>query len=163
MVKIHRGDFVIIQFGHNDGSIQKTERYCTPVEYRYNISKFIKETRNKGASPVLCTSVQRRKFDEKGVLQDTHGEYPGIIRELAATYNVPLVDMQIKSEKIITNAGVEGSKTIFLHIPPGVYNSVPGGKEDNTHFSEYGARLMAESFIEGLRELNHELVTYLKN
>lgn len=157
--KLKKGDFVVIQFGHNDGSIHKTDRYCSPVEYKYNLTRFIKDVRNKGANPILCTSIQRRKF-ENGVFQDTHGDYPGYVRELAVQLNVPLVDMQKKSEKVIMQYGEEGSKKIFLHIEPGVYKSLPEGKSDNTHFSEYGARLMSGLFCEGIKEMNHELVKY---
>lgn len=160
MNKLKKGDSVVIQFGHNDESIQKTERYCTPKEYQYNLTRFIKDVRNKGANPILCTSVQRRKFDENGKFQDTHGDYPGYVRELAVQLNVPLVDMQKKSEKVIVEHGEEGSKKIFLHIEPGVYKSLPDGKVDNTHFSEYGARLMASLFCEGLKEMNNDLVKY---
>jgi DNA sulfur modification protein DndE len=162
MYRLKKGDFIIIQFGHNDESVLKTDRYCTPVEYRYNLSRFIIDSRRKGATPVLCTSVQRRKFDENGVFQDSHGEYPGIVRELAEQLKVPLVDMQKKSEKVIIEHGVEGSKKIFLHFKPGEYASLPEGKEDNTHFSEYGARIMAGLFCEGLKEIDQELALYLK-
>jgi len=160
MGKLKKGDYVVIQFGHNDKSIQKTERYCTPVEYRYNLTRFIKDVMSKGAHPILCTSIQRRKFDENGKFQDTHGDYPGYVRELAVKFNVTLVDMQKKSEKVIVEHGEEGSKKIFLHIEPGVYKSLPEGKTDNTHFSEYGARLMAGLFCEGLKEINSDLVKY---
>jgi len=162
MTKLKKGDFVVIQFGHNDESPQKTERYCTPAEYRYNLTKFVNDVRSKGGKPILCTSVQRRKFDENGVFQDTHGDYPGYVRELASKMNFSLIDMQKKSEKVIVEAGVEGSKVIFLFIKPGEYASLPNGREDNTHFSEYGARLMAQLFCEGLVEGNNELVKYLK-
>lgn len=162
MNKLKKGDFVVIQFGHNDGSIQKTERYCTPVEYRYNLTRFINDVRSKHANPILCTSIQRRKFDENGMFQDTHGDYPGYVRDLAEKFEVPLVDMQKKSEKIILEHGVEESKKLFLHLKPGMYKSFPESKEDNTHFSEYGAQLMAGLFCEGLREINHELMNFLK-
>lgn len=161
MDKVKEGDYVIIQFGHNDESPKKTDRYCTPLEYKYNLTRFIKDVRSKGASPILCTSIERRKFDENGVFQNTHGDYPGYVRELAVQLNVPLVDMQKKSEKVIREHGMEGSKKIFLHIRPGEYKSLPEGKEDNTHFSENGARLMAGLFCEGLNEINHDLVKYL--
>ena len=108
----------------------------------------------------MCTSIQRRKYDENGKFQDTHGDYPRYVRELAVQLNVPLVDMQKKSEEVILEQGMEGSKKIFLHIEPGAFKSLPEGKSDNTHFSEYGARLMADLFCEGLKEINHELVKY---
>jgi DNA sulfur modification protein DndE len=162
MTKLRKGDYVVIQFGHNDEVPTKTERYCTPVEYKYNLTRFVKDVRSKGANPILCTAVQRRKFDENGVFQDTHGDYPGYVRDLAVRLNVPLIDMQKKSEKVIVEKGVEGSKEIFLFIKPGEYKSLPDGREDNTHFSEYGARIMAGLFCEGLVEINHDLVKYLK-
>lgn len=154
-------DYIIIQFGHNDGSRHKTERYSTPVEYRYNLTKMIRESRWRGAKPILCTSIQRRKFDSSGVLVDTHGEYPNITRELAEQYNVPLIDLQVRSNELIMNYGVEKSKSIFLHMQPGVYERFPDGKEDNTHFSEMGARFMAGLFVEGLRDMNYELIKQL--
>lgn len=162
MTKLRKGDYVVIQFGHNDESPQKTDRYSTPAEYRYNLTRFVNDVRMKGANPILCTSVQRRKFDDNGVFQDTHGDYPGYVRDIASKLNVPLIDMQKKSEKVIVAAGVEGSKAIFLFIKPGEYVSLPNGREDNTHFSEYGARLMASLFCEGLAEMNHDLTKYLK-
>lgn len=161
MKKLNKGDYVVIQFGHNDGVITKTDRYCSPVEYRYNLTRFVNDVRSKGANPILCTSIQRRKFDENGKSQDTHGEYPGYVRSIATQLSVPLVDMQKKSEEVIVEHGMEGSKKIFLHISPGEYKSLPEGKEDNTHFSEYGARLMARLFCDGLKEINHDLVKYL--
>jgi DNA sulfur modification protein DndE len=142
MGKLRKGDYVVIQFGHNDEGIQKYDRYCTPVEYRYNLTRLIKDVRSKGAKPILCTSIQRRKFDDNGVFHDTHGDYPKYVRELAAQLSVPLIDMQKKSEKAIMEHGVEDSKKIFLHINPGQYKSIPEGKADNTHFSEYGAHLI---------------------
>lgn len=159
---VRKGDYVVVQFGHNDGSVEKVARYATPEEYRYNLNKFVREIREKGANPIICTPVQRRKFDSLGVFVDTHGEYPSIARQLAQMLDVPLIDMQQKSQELIVNAGVEGSKELFLHCKPGEYTRFPEGKEDNTHFSEYGARLMAGLFVEGLKEINSPLVQYLK-
>jgi len=159
---LKKGDYIVIQFGHNDGSEYKTERYCTPVEYRYNMTKMIRESRWRGANPILCTSIQRRKFDSTGNLVDTHGVYPIITRELAEQYNVPLIDMQKRSNDLIMSYGVEDSKSLFLHIKAGEYERFPEGKVDNTHFSETGARLMASLFVDGIMEMNHELKNYLK-
>jgi DNA sulfur modification protein DndE len=159
--KLKPGDFIVIQFGHNDGSIQKTERYTTPVEYRYNLKKFVKEAQKKGANPILCTPVVRRNFEE-GKLVDTHGEYPGIVSNLVAELNVPLIDMHQKSQKLVAELGEKGSLTLFLQIPAGVYEKVPEGKIDNTHFSEKGAIAIASLFVEGVKEQNLELEKFLK-
>ncbi len=159
--KLKKGDYVIIQFGHNDESREKKERYTTPEEYRTNLVRFVNETRAARAFPVLCTPIMRRRFDENGQFYDTHGVYPDIVRKVADSLKVPLVDMHRKSEQLIRSLGAEDSKKVFLFIKPGEYASLPEGKEDNTHFSEYGARMMATLFIEGIRELKLPLAKRL--
>jgi lysophospholipase L1-like esterase len=148
---LKKGDYVIIQFGHNDESKEKKERYTTPEEYRANLVRYVNETLAHKANPILCTPVMRRRFDESGSFYDTHGIYPDIVRKVADSLKVPLVDMHRKSEKEIRELGPEGSKKMFLFIEPGEYASLPDGKEDNTHFSEWGAREMARLFVEGIR------------
>lgn len=161
--KLKPGDYVFIQFGHNDEKKEKVDRYTPPEDYRKNLIKFVTETLEKKAQPVLCTPIVRRRFDKDGKFYDEHGVYPKIVREVAAEYNVPLIDMHKKSEQLVTKLGVENSKEIFLWIKPGVYKSLPDGKEDNTHFSEYGAMKMAELAVEGLIELKSDLIKHLKN
>jgi len=158
--KLKPGDYLVIQFGHNDGGIQKTDRYATPAEYHYNLKKFVTEARNKGVNPILCTPIVRRNF-ENGKLIDTHGEYPDIVRNLSSELKVPLIDMQKKSQKLVSELGEEGSLPLFLQIPAGVYKKVPEGKIDNTHFSEKGATTMAQLFVEGVKEQHLELEKYL--
>ncbi len=160
--KLKPNDYVIIQFGHNDGSIEKKDRYTSPVDFKKNLIKFINETQAKGANPILCTPIMRRRFNESGKFYDTHGIYPDIVRLLADSLKVPLLDMHRKSEKLIIEAGVEGSKKLFLFIDSTTYKSLPHGRQDNTHFSEYGATEMAKLAIESLSELNIELKYRIK-
>ena len=80
---LKKGDYVFIQFGHNDRSKEKGERYTPPEDYRKNLIKFIGEVRAKKANPVLLTPVMRRRFDKDGKFYDTHGEYPDIVRAVA--------------------------------------------------------------------------------
>lgn len=159
--KLKPGDFLVIQFGHNDGVETKTGRYATPEEYRYNLKKFVRESMVKGAKPILCTSVARRNFIDS-VQTDTHGEYPGIMIEVAKEMKIPCIDMNDKSTKFIIELGEKDSETLFLHFPPGTYPQSPDGKKDNTHFSEKGATAMAMLFIEGLKEQHLELEKYLR-
>lgn len=159
---LKKGDYIVYQFGHNDKKTKSPERYCAPEEYRYYMSKFVRDTREKGANPILCTSIERRKFDSLGQLINTHEVYPEITREVARELNVPLVDMQKMSHELIMNYGVEESKILFLHFPPGEISAWPDGRADNTHFSELGARKMAGLFVKGLKDMNHELTKYLK-
>jgi lysophospholipase L1-like esterase len=160
--RLKPGDYVFIQFGHNDGSLEKKDRYTPPDDYKKNLVLFVTESRSKGAIPILCTPVVRRRFDKQGKFYDTHGVYPDIVRKLADSLKVPLIDMHHKSEKLITEAGEEGSKKIFLFIDSLTYKSLPHGKQDNTHFSEYGATKIAELAVEGIQELNIDLKSRLR-
>jgi DNA sulfur modification protein DndE len=160
--KLKPGDYVFIQFGHNDEKPEKVDRYTPPEEYRKNLVKFVTETLAKEARPILCTPIMRRRFDNDGKFYDEHGAYPDIVREVAAKYCVPLIDMHRKSEKLIVQLGEEGSKRIFLWIAPGEYKSLPDGRRDDTHFSDYGATRMAELAVEGIEELDLELAHHLK-
>jgi DNA sulfur modification protein DndE len=161
--KLKPGDYVIIQFGHNDQSKEKGDRYTSPENYKKNLVKFVTETLEKQAQPILCTPIMRRRFDDSGKFYDTHGVYPDLVREVAAEYKVPLLDMHRKSEKLITEFGPDSSKQIFLWVEPGKYKSLPEGKQDNTHFSEFGATKMAELAVEGLQELKLDLIKHLKS
>ncbi|MEZ5044807.1 MAG: rhamnogalacturonan acetylesterase [Saprospiraceae bacterium] len=160
---IQAGDYVIIQFGHNDSSPEKVGRYTTPDEYKANLIRFVKESSAKKAKPILCTPIMRRRFDEEGKFYDTHGIYPDLVREVAKNMKIPLVDMHRKSEQLLIAYQEEGSKKLFLHINPGEYVSLPDGLEDNTHFSAFGAQQMAGLFVEGITELKLKLRRYFKN
>ncbi|HKB45517.1 MAG TPA: rhamnogalacturonan acetylesterase, partial [Chitinophagaceae bacterium] len=83
---VHEDDYVFIQFGHNDEVKEKTDRYTPPEDYKTNLAKFITETRNKKANPVLLTPVTRRQFDSTGHIKETHQIYSGLVREIAKQY-----------------------------------------------------------------------------
>lgn len=160
--RLKKGDFVFVQFGHNDESKDKGERYTPPDDYRANLIRFIADVRAKNANIVLLTPVMRRKFDKDGNFVDTHGEYPDIVRTVALDKKVPLIDMHRKSEAVIRKYGVEGSRTLFLQLKPGENPNYPNGIEDNTHFRPAGAEEMAKLVVEGIRENKLKLRKYLK-
>ena len=149
---LREGDYVFIQFGHNDESKAKVDRYTTPADFRNNLIKFVAETRAKKAIPVLFTPVMRRKFDSAGTLQDTHGEYPDIVRTVASQNKVALIDMHRASAKVLAQYGAEGSRKLFLQLKPEENPNYPKGIEDNTHFNPFGAEVMAELAASGIRE-----------
>ncbi|MEP6703171.1 MAG: rhamnogalacturonan acetylesterase [Acidobacteriota bacterium] len=157
-----KGDYVFIQFGHNDESKEKWERYTPPEDYRKNLIRFIADVRAKDAFPVLLTPVMRRRFDKDGKFQDTHGEYPDIVRAVAKENKVPLIDMHRASEKVIVRHGVDDSRELFLQLKPGENPNYPKGIEDNTHFSPLGADVMSKLVVEGIREQKIGLKKYLK-
>ena len=161
--QIKPGDYVFIQFGHNDQKDKDPKRYTNPwTGYRLHLIRYIEETRAHGGVPILLSSIVRRKFNEYGTLEDTHGLYPFVVRDVAREYGVPFIDMQLKSEKLVQSMGPEDSKSLYLWVEPGIYERFPEGKEDNTHFNEAGATAMAQLAVDGLVELNMPVVKYLK-
>ncbi|WP_146909740.1 rhamnogalacturonan acetylesterase [Arenimonas daejeonensis] len=145
------GDVVLIQFAHNDQSENKPDRYTPLPDYVANLERFLREVRAREATPMLLTPVARRNFDATGRLVPSHGGYPQRVRELAAREQVALVDMERLSSDVVTAAGVEGSKALFLWQAPGQHPNYPQGIEDDTHFSPEGARRMAAAFADELR------------
>lgn len=157
------GDYVFIQFGHNDQKVKAPTRFTNPFTgYRYNLERFVKETREKGAKPVLFSSIVRRNFNVEGVLVDTHGEYPLVVRMVAKDMDVPFVDLQWLTEQLETTYGSEKSKELHLHFEPGENKYFSEGKADDTHLSEEGAILVASLALQELSEKLPEFKRFTK-
>ena len=133
-----------------------------PADYRDNLVRFVTEVRDKKAFPVLLTPVMRRRFDKSGLLHDTHGEYPDIVRGVARDNRVPLIDMHQSSARILGEYGPEESRKLFLQLPANENPNYPKGIEDNTHFNPLGARVMASLAVDGIKEQKLGLAKYLK-
>lgn len=162
VTKLKEGDYVFIQFGHNDSSPEKVDRYTPPQDYRANLLRFVADVRAKKAIPVLLTPVMRRRFDSAGQFYDTHGVYPDIVRAVAAELKVVLIDMHRESEQVLKQYGPEGSKKLFLQLKAGENANYPNGIEDNTHFSPLGAETMAGLAVKEIREQHLPLAGFLK-
>ena len=155
------GDYVLIQFGHNDESKEKTDRYTSPDQYKENLTKFVNEARAKQATPILITPVSRRKFDKDGNALETHKEYTPLVKEIAAKLNVPLIDLDEKSQKLYQQFGEENSKLLFLQLQANEHPNYPEGKIDNTHFNELGARKIAQIVLQEIKSLNLPLAQHI--
>lgn len=161
--QLKKGDYVIIEFGHNDQKSEDPKRFTNPTtQYRANLERYVKETREKGATPILMTSIVRRNFNENGVLIDTHNLYPIIVRMVAKDLDVPFVDMQQETEEIVLSYGPEKSKELYLHLPPNEKSYYPKGRNDDTHLSKLGATLTAEKATKQLSKLNIGLEKFIK-
>ncbi len=157
------GDFVLIQFGHNDAKETDPERYTNPqTEYRYNLMRYIEEVKSKGAHPIILSSIARRKFNKEGVLLDAHGNYTLIARLVADEMKVPFIDMQYLTENLEKSYGVENSKKLHLHFQKGENAYFPDGKIDDTHLSELGANEVAKLFVAELKRKKLALAKYVK-
>lgn len=144
------GDYVLIEFGHNDEKIDKPNVGVSLADFKINLVNYVNETRSKKAIPVLLTPISRRSF-KNGILTDTHGGYPGVTRQVADSLKVPLIDMLAKTEKLLTDLGDEGSVKLFLHVDSGHVN-YPKGKKDDTHLSPFGAKEIAGLVAKGIQE-----------
>lgn len=141
--QLKAGDYVFIQFGHNDESPAKSS-YTPEADYKNNLRLFIKETKAKNAIPILITPVSRRKFNTAGQIEETHQIYSGLVHEVAQEQQVQLIDLDKESRALYQELGPEISKMLFLQLKPGENPNYPEGKTDNTHFNEMGARKIAE-------------------
>lgn len=149
MAEVRKGDWVIIQFGHNDTS-SKPERYSSPEDFRNNIIRFITETRGKDANPLLLTSLVMRTFEDGALIDNRLKVYPGIMRRVAKEYNVPMIDINLKTRDLILVLGEERAKE--LYVP-----------DDDTHTNEAGAREVARMIVEGIKELKLDPISdYVK-
>lgn len=161
--QLKAGDFLLIQFGHNDEKndpARGTEPFTTYKDY---LLQYIEVARTKGANPILITPVSRRYFDANGFLMDTHGDYIVAVKELATEQQVPLIDLAEQTKMLLESLGEEQSKSLFVWLYPGEYIHFPDGMEDNTHFQEQGAFQVAQLVAERIRELAIQpLLMYLR-
>lgn len=160
LAQLNPGDYVFIEFGHNDEKIDKPTVGVSLADFKTNLVNYVKETRSKKAFPVLLTPVSRRSF-KNGVLIDSHGDYPRITRQVADSLSVPLIDMLVKTESLLTRLGEEPSIKLFNYVDSGNVN-YPNGKQDNTHLSPEGAKQVAGLVVKGIKELKLDLAKKLK-
>jgi lysophospholipase L1-like esterase len=161
MSEVQPGDYVFIQFGHNDEVKEKVGSYTTPEEFTSNLKLYIAETRQKEAKPVLLTPVARRKFDAAGKPVETHQAYAALVRKVAEDEQVTLIDHDRLSMVLYGKMGEENSRLLFLQLKPDEHPNYPAGKEDNTHFNELGARLMAQLVLQEIKLKIPELMQYV--
>jgi lysophospholipase L1-like esterase len=153
------GDYIFIQFGHND-EVPTKKTYTTEVEFKNNLEQYVAEARSKKAIPILLTPMARRSFDSaSGKVRGTHDVYAQIIRNVAKEGSVVLFDMDRKTQALYQQMGVESSKLLFNHLKQGEHPNYPEGKEDNTHFSELGARLAAQLVLDEIKKQVPELAS----
>ncbi len=156
--EITEGDFLFIQFGHNDEKEQDPSRYTDPHgEFIVNLGKFVNVARNKKAYPVFITSVERRLFGEDGcLLPSAHTEYVLGMKEAGEKFNVPVVDLFSMSREFLEKVGDEGSRKYYMNLEPGEAEWAPEGKIDNSHLKYEGALLYSGMIAKGLREIGGE-------
>ena len=140
------GDRLIISFSHNDEKAdpeRSTDARRTFPEY---LNMYIDAARRQGAEPILATPIARRLFDGEDHPVPTHGDYPDAMHDLAAYRGVRLIDLEKGTMAMLREAGPEGSKAIFCHVPA-AHRNYPEGLADNSHLHERGATRIAQLFL----------------
>jgi lysophospholipase L1-like esterase len=148
------GDLVLIQFGHNDQSKDKVDRY-TPIDgYKQYLRLYVEQVRAKKARPILITSVNRNYPWVDGKLQNSHGDYPEAVKDIAKETKTDVIDLtQLSMDHFTAKGEAYVSDNYFMHLPKGKYSGYPDGLNDNTHFKPEGAEAMAMLVFEALTEL----------
>ena len=160
------GDYLFIQFGHNDSKESDTTRYAAPYgAYQDNIRLFVDHALKVGAKPVLFTPVSRRWFDSEGNLKrECHGDYPDAVKKVAAEYGLPLIDANAITQEWLVSLGDEPSRKYYMWIEKGTNPKHPDGKVDNTHTNVAGARqivnLLLPEIVKVIPELAAHVVDY---
>ena len=149
---LRAGDWVMIQFGHNDQKTQWPQTYAeAATTYRDWLRTYIAEVRRRGATPLLVTSPERRNFDSDGRIRPTLDEYAEAMRAVAREQKVALIDLNLASVRLYEALG------------PGIAPSAfADAGNDKTHHNEYGARQLARCVIEGLRTADLTLTAGLE-
>lgn len=159
---LRAGDYVFIQFGHNDEKVHRETVGSVPELFAENLRRYVRETRERGATPVLLTPIARRHFDEKGELLKTHGEYPDRVREVARTEGVTLLEMEPLTEAWLRELGDEASRAYFMWVAKGTSPRYPDGREDNTHLNVRGAHIVSRMVAREVEKQLPELAAHLR-
>lgn len=183
--QVKKGDYVIIQFGHNDEK-PKADRHTEPgTTFDANLSRFVNETRAKGGIPILCNAIVRRNFvrpldesiskdtrhdagevkqpQEGDTLYDTHGAYIESPRNVAKKLDVAFIDMNKITHDLVQTLGPVESKKLFMWVEPDKVPAFPKGREDNTHLNIYGGRVVAGLAVDAIAREVPELAKYVRH
>ncbi len=160
MSVIKPGDYLFIEFGHNDQK-DKGPDDGAYKSYTERLKFFVSEARKHQAIPVIVTSTSRRSFNTEGKTINTLGDYPDAARKVAKDENVTLIDLNAMTTRFYDALGVEPSKKAFVHYPANTFPGQVKALEDNTHFNPYGAYELAKCIVEGIKASDLSLKKYL--
>lgn len=159
---LKEGDYLFIQFGHNDSKTDDPERSAPAFGlYQENLRVFIDYALSVGARPVLFTPVSRRWFDDGKLQKDCHGDYPEAIRQIASEYGLPLIDANSITQAWLEGIGDEASRPYYMWVEKGVNPRHPDGKTDNTHTNVAGARKLVELLLPEIVKVIPELAAHV--
>ena len=160
--QLKSGDYVIVEFGHND---EKEKKAGDGAWYSYsrNLKIFVDRVREAGGNIIFCTPTARRFFnDDHQTIRNTHGDYPDAMKMVAQREQVPVIDLTQMSTKFYESLGEEGSKKSLVHYPANTFPGQDKPLADNTHFNPFGAWEIAKMVVMGLKQTGCPLTEYLR-
>ena len=171
MATIKPGDFVIIQFGHNDarGSKPGTKAsaghapYATV--YQEYLKKYVAEARAKGAIPVICSQTMLCDFNKntgKPFNREPNCHYVTAAKKAAADANCDFVDLNAYALKHFEKIGKTAAEGLYMYLPKGVYPRYPNGRKDSCHLNAGGADFYAQAFVELAKKQNLAIAKLFK-
>ena len=162
LTQMKKGDYVFVEFGHNDQK-QKGKGKGPWTSFYDSLKEYIVKTREKGATIVFVTPTQRRSFGDDGKIKDTHGEYPAAMRKLAEEEGVPVIELNEMTRTLYETLGVEEPRRAFVQYPANTFPGQTKALEDNTHFNPYGAYQIAKCILQGIKDKKLGLARYIKD
>jgi lysophospholipase L1-like esterase len=162
LTQLKKGDYVIVEFGHND---EKEKKAGDGAWYSYsrNLKIFADRVREAGGEIIFCTPTARRFFnDDHKTIRNTHGDYPEAMKTVARRENIPVIDLTRMSTQFYETLGEEGSKKSLVHYPANTFPGQDKALADNTHFNPFGAWEIAKMIVMGLKQINSPLVDSLQ-
>ena len=163
LTQLKKGDYVIVEFGHNDEK-EKAPGSGAWYNYSQNLKIFVDRVRKAGGIILFCTPTARRAFNpDHKTMRNTHGDYPDAMRAVAKREGVQVIELTPMTTTLYETLGEEGSKRALVHYPAGTFAGQDKPLADNTHFNPFGAWQVAKTVIYGLQQLNSPLVTHLRS
>lgn len=161
---IQPGDYLFVQFGHNDADSSKPERYTSPADFKmYLRDHYMAGATAKGAIPVLLTPVNRLDYNSSGQFNESFATYAAKVRELVSETGVSFIDLGARSRAYLNAITPDRARTqVFMHLAAGAYPAYPDGLADSTHFQEYGANQMARLVSEGAKALSRPIAAHVR-
>jgi beta-galactosidase len=154
--QVKAGDYLFLQFAHNDQKLG-----LDTTAYESTLRSVVADTRRRGAVPVLVTSMQRRRFDSRGLVVNSLEGFPDAMRRVAKQDGVALIDLTAMSQRFYEALGPDGSRRAFVHYPAGTFPGQATELKDDTHFNAYGAYELARAVVAGIKAAGLGLASHL--
>ncbi len=157
--RVEKGDYIICQFGHNDGAKDKLERYTTPLEYKKNLLYMANEIKKKEANFILATPISRHLFKDNKCIE-SHEGYRNAMLSLAKENHFDIVDLDKLTRDFYTKIGEKESEKYHMIFKPNIYPNYIEGMNDHTHLTFLGALMVCNFFVDDCIKQNLSIAKY---